>query len=274
MIALKPLTLTIALAALMVIGTHNPPASAETGTDGTKPTKLHAPAELAPKAGIQTLDSAPFNAVLKKHLRRGRMDFAGLHADTSATAHLKLYVAAIARMPETEPLSSWINAYNALVIDAVLDRYPLQSVKDAVGGDFKFFSEIQYTVAGQKRSLDDIENGIIRPRFEDARIHVAINCGALSCPPLQPLAFEAATLDVDLDKLAKLTVNDGHHVYMKDGTLVVNEIFKWFEPDFARDKGSLLQWIQAYSDAPEVVELTADAAIDVYPYDWSLSDRK
>ena len=177
-------------------------------------------------------------------------------------------------MPETEPLSSWINAYNALVVDAVLKLYPLQSVKDAVGGDFKFFSEIHYTVAGQKRSLDDIENGIIRPRFEDARIHVALNCGALTCPPLRPLAFEAATLDTDLDQLAKVTVNDGHHVYMKGGKLVVNEIFKWFEPDFARDKGSMLQWIQAYSDDPEVVGLTADASIDVYPYDWSLSDGK
>ncbi len=146
-----------------------------------------------------------------------------------------------------------------------------QGVKDAAGGDFRFFREIHYTVAGKQRSLDDIENGIIRPRFEDARIHVALNCGALSCPPLPAKAFEQATLDVALDRLAKVTVNDGHHVYIEDGKLVVNEIFKWFESDFARDRGTLLKWIQAYSDDPAVDQLSEDVAIDIYPYDWALS---
>ena len=177
-------------------------------------------------------------------------------------------------MSDSEPLSSWVNAYNVLVIRAVLERYPLKSVKDAEGGDFRFFREIRYTVAGEERSLDDIENGVIRPRFEDARIHVALNCGALSCPPLPPKAFEAATLDADLDRLARVTVNDGHHVYLKDGKLVVNEIFKWFEADFTRDEGSLLKWIQTYSNDPAVDGLTTDVIIEVYPYDWALTAKE
>ena len=267
--------LVLAISTLIVLapGAHDPAMSAETEAAGIKPTEMHAPATPAPKAGKQTLDSDPFNAVLAKHLKKGRIDYAGLHVDAAATGQLQGYVAAIARMPETEPLSSWINAYNALVVHAVLERYPLASVKDAVGGDFRFFREIRYTVAGQERSLDDIENGIIRPRFEDARIHVALNCGALSCPPLAPKAFEDATLDAALDRLAKVTVNDGHHVYIEDGQLVVNEIFKWFESDFARDRGTLLKWIQAYSDDPAVDRLSADVEIAVYPYDWALSAR-
>ena len=221
--------------------------------------------------GKQTLDSTPFNAVLTKHLKQGGIDYTALHADTAARARLQDYLASIARMPESEPLSSWINAYNVLVIHAVLERYPLKSVKDAEGGDFRFFREIRYPVAGKDRSLDEIENGVIRPRFEDARIHVALNCGALSCPPLAPKAFETATLDADLDRLATVTVNDGNHVYLKDGKLVVNEIFKWFEPDFTRDEGSLLKWIQAYSDDPAIDALSSEVVVEVYPYDWALS---
>jgi hypothetical protein len=259
--------------ALVIAGAPNLVFCEETAAGGTKPTQLIAPEIPFPTASKQTLDSAPFNAVLMKHLKGGRIDYAGLHADAAATAQLQEYVEAIARMPENEPLSSWINAYNALVVHAVLERHPLQSVKDAEGGDFRFFREIHYTVAGKKRSLDDVENGVIRPRFEDARIHVALNCGALSCPPLPPKAFEAATLDADLDQLAKVTVNDGHHLYIKDGKLVVNEIFKWFESDFARDGGSLLKWIQAYSDDAAVDGLAADVTIDVYPYDWALSAK-
>ncbi len=110
------------------LSAHNPAAA-----EVTKPTELHAPEVAVPKAGKQTLDSAPFNSVLMKHLKQGRIDFAGLHADSAATAQLQDYVEAIAGMPESEPLSSWINTYNALVVHAVLERYPLQSVKDAEG---------------------------------------------------------------------------------------------------------------------------------------------
>ncbi len=244
---------------------------ATTADGDTKPTKVHEAAAKKPDEGKQTLDSTPFNAVLTKHLKQGRIDYNTLHADQAAKAQLQAYADAIARMPESEPLSSWINAYNVLVIHAVLERYPLKSVKDAEGGDFRFFREIRYTVAGKERSLDDIENGVIRPRFEDARIHVALNCGALSCPPLAPQAFEASTLDAELDRLATVTVNDGHHVYLKDGKLVVNEIFKWFEPDFTRDEGSLLKWIQAYSDNPAIDGLSPEVVVEVYPYDWALS---
>ena len=126
-------------------------------------------------------------------------------------------------------------------------------------------------VAVNSNPLDDIENGVIRPRFQDARIHVALNCGTLSCPPLAPCAFEEVTLDSTLDHLAEVMVNDGHHVYMMEGKLVVNEIFKWFEQDFVRDRGSLLKWIQNYSADAAIKALAADVVIEVYPYNWALA---
>jgi len=243
-------------------------AGAATASGGTKPDLLSSSKS---ETGTQTLANAPFNTLLDKFLRDGRIDYAALKADSAATAQLQAYVEAIAAMPDSEPLSSWINAYNALVVHAVLTRYPLKSVQDAAGGDFRFFREILYTVAGKARSLDDIENGVICPRFQDARIHVALNCGALSCPPLAPHAFEEVTLDSTLDHLAEVMVNDGHHVYMMEGKLVVNEIFKWFEQDFVRDRGSLLKWIQNYSADAAIKALAADVVIEVYPYNWALA---
>ena len=253
--------LVLSLSLLTVV----PGAAAASGE--TRPNLLPPQSE----TGAQTLSNAPFNTVLDKFLRDGRIDYGALQADSAATAQLQAYVEAIAAMPDSEPLSSWINAYNALVVHAVLARYPLKSVQEAAGGDFRFFREILYTVAGKARSLDDIENGVIRPRFQDARIHVALNCGALSCPPLAPSAFEEVTLDSTLEQLAAATVNDGRHVYMMEGKLVVNEIFKWFEQDFVRDRGSLLKWIQTYSADSAIQALTAGVAIEVYPYDWALA---
>ena len=118
------LALTVAFVA---VGAQQP-AFSESGA--TKPTDLHASGTSILKAGKQTLVSAPFNAVLKKHLKQGRIDYDGLHADAEARARLETYVEAIGGMTENEPLSSWINTYNALVVHAVLERYPLASVKD------------------------------------------------------------------------------------------------------------------------------------------------
>ena len=116
-----------------------------------KPTAIHAPAEPFAETATQSLDTAPLNRILQKHLHDGRLDFVALQKDAAARADLQAFLAAIAAMPESEPLASWINTYNALVIDAVLQRYPLASVSEVPD----FFSKIMYRVAGVERSLDD-----------------------------------------------------------------------------------------------------------------------
>ena len=240
--------------------------SETTPEEAFKPTAVHEQAAPFAETAVQTLDSAPLNRILQKHLYDGRMDFAALKKDTAARKDLEVFLAAIASMPEGEPLASWINTYNALVIDAVVQRYPLASVTDVPD----FFSKIMYKVAGKERSMDDVENGVIRPRFKDARIHVALNCGAVSCPKLPAVAFEQATLQQDLDALAREVVNDGHHIVLNDGKLEVSALFIWFKDDFIRDGGSLAGWFRKYADADPLKTIPDDVPLVEQPYDWKL----
>ena len=122
------------------------PSSAES----FKPTDVHAAEEPFAETAAQTLDTAPMNQVLQKHLHDGRIDFRALKKDEAARKDLQSFLDAIAVIPESEPLSSWINTYNLLVIDAVLQRYPLVSFTDVP----EFFSKIKYPVAGKQRSMD------------------------------------------------------------------------------------------------------------------------
>jgi hypothetical protein len=197
------------------------------------------PAASAPAASDSSPDAAVFDRVLAAHVRRGRVDYAGLKADRHARAQLDAFLAAVASMPESAPLSDWLNAYNALVIQLVLERYPLDSVSSVAG----FFKTLERPVAGKERSLDAIEHGIIRPRFKDSRVHFALNCAAISCPPLRARAFRTASLDSDLDELAQRGVADPRHVSVVDGKLLQSAIFFWFEEDFERDAGSVVAWI-------------------------------
>jgi len=212
------------------------------------------------------LDASPWDEVLQAHASRGGMDYAALKADAEAMAKLDRFLASVATMPESSNLADWLNAYNAVVVKSVLEAYPLRSVRSVDG----FFDSERHRVAGAQRTLDDIENRIVRPRFHDARVHFALNCAAKSCPALHGRAFRQGNLDRTLDRLVQRAVRNRRHVRVADGELKVSEIFHWFEEDFSRDGGSIRAWIA--SKGVDLSGVPASAEVGRITYDWRLND--
>ena len=212
-------------------------------------------------------DTLLWDGVLAKYAKPRGFDYPGLLADREARRDHRDFVAQLATMPEEAPLADWLNAYNALVVDAVLQRFPLTSVREVP----RFFRSVKYQVAGKKRSLDDLEHGIIRPRFEDPRIHVALNCGAQSCPPLHPKAFVSRTLDATLDELSRAVVGDPSFVRVEEDSLSVSKIFHWYSEDFEKEAGSVLDWLKRYDAAGRLDRFTSATRLRRLPYDWKLN---
>lgn len=255
------------LAFILSAGCQSVPDSVES-TATAKPTAIHTDDQDVVVSTEQTLDVSNWNAVLSKHVHDGRIDYAALHADAEGRAQLTAFLDEVATMPESEPLASWLNVYNALVAQFVLERYPLGSVMDVPD----FFSKLTHAVAGKERSLDDVENRVIRPRFTDSRIHLALNCGAASCPPLPAEAFVEPRLDAQLDALCRAGVADEAHVRVVGDKLEVSELFFWFADDFERDAGSVVGWLKRYggdrlANVPEDIEMVK------LPYDWKLGSH-
>lgn len=219
----------------------------------------------APSARAQS--TSAYGRVLAAHARAGGMDYASLAGDARARADLDAYVASLASMPDSAGLADWLNAYNAIVVHRIVHAWPIASVRDVPG----FFDRTRVRVAGVERTLDDLENGVIRPRFHDARVHVALNCGAVSCPPLEPRPFEARTLEATLDRLARAAVQNDAMVRVRDGSLELSEIFFWFEADFRRDAGSVLQWLRRYDATGRLRNLAASATPRRIPYRWAIN---
>lgn len=222
-----------------------------------------------PALPAAALDADPWDQVLRAHAHRGGMDYAGLAADAESMARLDGFLADVATMSDDEPLASWLNAYNAIVVREVVRRYPLRSVRDVPG----FFDRVRHRVAGRSMTLDHLEHRVIRPRFRDGRVHVALSCAARSCPAIHPRAFQLATLDAVLDRLARATVADARHVRPDGGRLAVSEIFSWFSEDFIRDAGSVRAWIDRYDATDRLRDVPADATLSPIAYDWRLNDR-
>lgn len=245
-------------------------------------------------SGVGSFDYGWWNESLGRWVQAGDVDYAAVLQDE---AELRRFIATLATIgPRSTPerfttgperLSYYINAYNALVLFAVVDNWPIDTVHDVRGwldprAGFGFFYGLRLPLDGGETNLYDLENEIIRG-FLDARIHAAINCASKSCPPLMPYAFEPARLDEQLDAVTRAFCSSPPHVYVDSEAeeIQLSAIFDWYQPDFeehARRLGkpaTVLDFIIAFA-RPEVamgLEAAREAGFEVafQPYDWTLN---
>lgn len=175
------------------------------------------------------ISHAKLGTVLSKYVSGGKVDYVGLRADqTDLDEYLKLV--ASAPTPGAKEMAFYINAYNALVLKAIVKQDPLpKNVTD----DKAFFEKTKYKVAGKDMTLNEIE-AKVRKEFKDARVHFAFNCGAQSCPPLPSTPFDDKTIDATLTKLTQAFLN-GRGVKIDDAKkeIQVTKLMDWYGTDFA-----------------------------------------
>jgi hypothetical protein len=235
-----------------------------------------------------------WNDALGRWVHDGRVDYEAVRAEEDDLRRFvaTLSVAGPRSTPErfrTEPerLAYYLNAYNALVLFAVIDNWPIESVHDVHGWldprkGFGFFYGLQIPLDGGRTNLYDLENEVIRG-FMDARIHAAINCASKSCPALAPYAFEPARLDAQLDEVTRHFCSEAPHVAIDESNerIRLSAIFDWYRVDFeeqARRLGkpaTTLGFIEAFASS-EISEALARAESEGYevefqPYDWTLN---
>ncbi len=229
--------------------------------------------------------SDDFTAILSAHVDdQGLVDYSGLVADPGP---LDAYLTRLAttdpsKLSDDDRLAFWINAYNAYTIYLIRDQYPTKGILKTVSGPFiptvnSPFSDAFAAVGGRTMSLDDIEHGTIRSEFSEPRIHFAVNCAALSCPPLRSEAYEGVTLDAQLDAQTRrfLTDPERTQIDVAAGTARITKIMDWFGGDFGGSDAAVQQWIAPYVQSAEAKAALESASLDVkyLGYDWSLNDQ-
>lgn len=241
----------------------------------------------------------PFEALLRRYVDDdGRVDYASWYASDPSSARLAEYLAAVAAFsPDSSPerfptvndqLVYWIQAYNAYVIRAVLDHWPLESVTEVrapaeIVTGLGFFYRLRYSFGGEYHSLFHVENGIIRKRHRDARIHFVLNCASDSCPVLRPDLPAGAELESTLARAAAEFVADPANVRVDHvaRTVTLSRIFKWYRKDFINDlrrqgqpvDNGLVTYVASIAPPPLRDELADAKDYDVrfFEYDWSLN---
>jgi hypothetical protein len=217
---------------------------------------------------------------------QGMVDYAKLKTDGRLTTSVEAL--ADSSWPQSPAsLAFWLNAYNLLTLALICDHYPLRSISDlhklkpmklAVATKRSAWDVFDYRVDGQNRTLNDIEHKIVRKRFAEPRIHAALVCAAMGCPPLRAEAFRDERLDEQLDDQMRRFIQDSRKNLFElgRGTAHVSMIFSWYAGDFLKHGLSVQEWLVRYlpaQDQAAVEALGRKLKLKYLPYDWSLNSQ-
>jgi len=217
------------------------------------------------------------------------VDYAGLERERES---LDRYLAQLSEVSPTafatwasaERLAFLLNAYNAFTVQLVLTRYPhLRSIKELGTWLRTPWQNPFAPLLGKRRSLDDIEHGLIRgsPDYRDPRVHFALNCASVGCPALRNEAYRGAILDRQLEDQAHRFLSDRRRNRLVHGRLEVSPIFRWYREDFERGfRGTtnLATFLAAYAEdlglSAEQAEALRSGKLKITfgDYDWRLND--
>lgn len=220
------------------------------------------------------LDHSEWSTLLTKHVNsEGKVNYKGFLEDRLL---LEEYLDLLSDNPPTtsslrnEKLAYWINAYNAFTIKLIIDNYPLKSIKDISSGlpminspwDIKFFK-----IGTVDFDLNTIEHEILRKKFDDPRIHFAINCASYSCPKLRNEAYNSNRLEQQLSEQAIDFIMDSNKNQISQTVLQLSSIFNWFESDFTKN-GSLIEYLSQFDS-----RIDKKKKVTFLKYDWTLNEK-
>jgi len=237
-----------------------------------------------------------FDVLLDLYVRDGFVYYRALKSDR---ARLDGYISQLATvniegLPRDGKLAFWLNAYNAVVLRTVIDRYPIKgtapdypanSIRQISGA----FERLQHRLAGRTLTLDDIEKKVL-PEFHDPRVYLALGRGAVGSGRLRSEAYDASRLDAQLSQAADECASRPVCVQVDrvNNKVLASPIFSWREAEFSAAyagaaagvfanrspiERAILSFVERRLVAAERQFLTQNAFQMAYePFDWSLND--
>jgi hypothetical protein len=207
------------------------------------------------------------DAFFKTYVSNGKVDYAAIHSSPDALKSVLEKAKLVQVTPSEAKIyqAFWINAYNLAVIKGIIDNYPIKSPLDKKG----FFDATTYNLAGTSITLNDIENKKLRARFNNARFHFVLVCGAKGCPPLIAKAYKPDNLEFLLEQQTIKALNDSSFIRVANNEVALSEIFKWYKEDFVKDGQTEIDFLNKFRKE----KIVKSASITYYSYDWRLNSK-
>ncbi len=209
------------------------------------------------------------DAFMKKYVKSGLVNYAGVKANKTDMQNLvdQIEDMPVGKSANVRTEAFYINAYNVLVINAVVKQYPVKSPLDIDG----FFDKKKHKIAEEYLTLNDIENEKLRKEYNDARLHFVLVCAAKGCPQITNFAYTPDKLESQLEMQTKKALNDPDFIRVKTSSKLVllSEIFKWYRGDFISTDNN--QDYITFLNKYRTDKINNALKVDFYPYNWQLN---
>jgi len=205
------------------------------------------------------------DAFFKTYITNGKVEYKALHEEPAILADLMelLKDVDVSNVNEYTYQAFWINTYNLQVIQGIVENYPLKSPLDVDG----FFDKNKHKIAGKEVTLNQIENELLRAKFQnEPRFHFVLVCAGLGCPPIIDEAYRPSTLNEQLKNQTEKALNDPKFIRVDGDEVKVSQIFEWYKSDFEK-AGGVVNFINSYREP----KIPGDSKVSYYPYDWTLN---
>jgi hypothetical protein len=240
----------------------------------------------------------PLDQLLDVNVRDGLVYYRALRAERGRldryVTSLNVPAAKYESWGREEKMAFWVNAYNALVLQTVVDRYPIHggsstypanSIRQIPGA----FETIKHRVAGRSLTLDEIEKNVLA-EFKEPRLFLALGRGAVGSGRLRSEAYAGSRIMQQLDDIQENFVSEQAMMKLDrtKGQLSVTPIVSWREKEFiaAYDKGATGPLAQRSAIeraiiafvAPHLLPLERELVqknefrVTYHPFDWRLND--
>ncbi len=246
-----------------------------------------------------------YASILKAHVNdKGQVDYKGLKAnrkklDAFLVSMKTLDKGGYEKWNDNAKIAFWLNAYNAITLRAIIDNYPIK--KGSWISSFRFpensirqidgvWDKLEFGIMGQSMTLEHIEHKILRAKFKEPRVHVALVCASVGCPFLRTEPYAGEKLSEQLDGQTKRFLSDRtkFRIDTSAGKVYVSPIFDWFGKDFeegytpkdgfgghSKAEKASLNFMSKYLKDTDRHYLTSQKySIAYLDYDWSLNEQR
>ncbi|MBL4884745.1 MAG: DUF547 domain-containing protein [Planctomycetaceae bacterium] len=225
-----------------------------------------------------------FNTLLKRYVDAdGYVDYKSWQASRADRGHLQNYLKQLSKanpkLSAGKParLAYWINAYNAVTIEGILQVYPTSSIRNHTAKlvGYNIWKQLKLQVGDGQYSLEEIEHQVLR-KMGEPRIHFAIVCASVGCPRLRNEAYTASHLESQLAENTQDFFSRSQHLQVDASrkTLKLSSLIDWFASDFGTTQSQQLQYLGRYmpKNAQQLIH-DPKTKLSYLKYNWNLNDR-
>jgi Protein of unknown function, DUF547 len=236
------------------------------------------------QVSMDVVNHEDFDALLDKYVdQNGYVKYRSLKSNRSDKLSLRNYLAHLSKAnprlksSKNAKLAFWINAYNAVTLEGILQVYPTSSIRNHTAKVFGYniWKQLPLIVGNKQYNLEQIEHEILR-KMNEPRIHFAIVCASIGCPRLLNEAYTAENVDQQLTKNAKdfFSRRSNFRIDSRTKTVHTSSILEWFGTDFGQNDSAVLKAIYPYltSDAKAALK-NPGYRLSYLNYNWDLNDQ-